>query len=119
MLTTSRSRLPKTTARVHFIQRFVRKVAAAEGYQVHRRKKLSIRRRHQRQVVTGLVVNARVNLPRPVRRWLRAVEHRSRVSERAAQGFQETLGVRCVKEPTLMPTQLQGWRALRSMLERR
>jgi RNA-directed DNA polymerase len=78
----------------------VRRIAAAEGYRLHGRKKLNVRRRHQQQRVTGLVVNERVNLPRPTRRWLRAVEHR----------------IRTGKPATLTPEQLAGWRALQQMI---
>src|SRR5438445_19542 len=53
-------------------------IAREEGYLVHQRQKLYVRRRKDRQVVTGLVVNQRINLPRDIRRWLRAVEHRHR-----------------------------------------
>ena len=102
-------------AKVHFIQRFLHEVMAADGYRLHHRKKLSIRRRHQRQVVTGLVVNAGVNLPRPLRRWLRAVEHRFRVQEKGLAGYQPLSGP-SLKGPTLTPSQLQGWQALRAMV---
>ena len=57
-------------AKIHAMQRLAREVLASEGYVLHGRKKLSVRRRHHRQVVTGLVVNQRVNLPRPVRALL-------------------------------------------------
>jgi hypothetical protein len=46
------------------------------GYRLHTRRKLHVARSHQRQVVTGLVVNERVRLPREVRRRLRATRHR-------------------------------------------
>lgn len=82
--------------------RTAKKILREEGYELHTRKKLQIRRRHQRQTVTGLVVNDHVALPRATRRWLRAVEHR------ASQGG----------ETTLTPVQLEGWRALRKMVER-
>ena len=72
-----------------------------EGYRLHRRKKLVIARSHQRQVVTGLVVNDRLNLPRRTRRLLRAVEHR-KATGRAA---------------TMTDERLAGWRALRRMVE--
>lgn len=79
------------------------------GYRLHLKKKLSIRRAHQRQVVTGLVVNGGggrppggVRLPRKTRRWLRAVEHR------LAKG----------KPATLSPSQLAGWRAFAAMVAR-
>jgi len=72
------------------------------GYRLHLKRKLSIRRRHQRQTVTGLVVNDGVALPRETRRRLRAVEHHLRTGRTA----------------TLTPEQLAGWRALMAMIER-
>ena len=87
---------------IRYLIRFVHRVAAAEGYRVHGRKKLHIRRRHQQQQVTGLVVNAGVRLPRRTRRWLRAVEHHLRAGRPA----------------TLTPQQLAGWRALCQMVAR-
>lgn len=104
--------------RVHYMQRFVRRVAEEEGYRLHHRKKLSIRRRHQRQTVTGLVVNERVNLPRSVRRWLRSVEHRAQTQRPAWQSSYEQGEYRPRKRPTLTPDQLEGWRALQSMIAR-
>lgn len=87
--------------RAHSLVRCARLAVEACGYEMHMKKKLHIRRRHQRQVVTGLVVNERARLPRETRRWLRAVEHR------AAQRM----------SPTLSVTQLAGWRALAAMIE--
>jgi uncharacterized protein (TIGR03067 family) len=87
--------------RVRYFIRFVRRAAAEEGYRVHGRKKLRIRRRHQQQRVTGLVVNEGVRLPRQTRRWLRAVEHHLRTGRAA----------------TLTPAQLAGWQAFRRMVE--
>ena len=52
-----------------------KKILADLGYRLHMKKKLSIRRAHQRQQVTGLVVNDRVRLPRETRRRLRAIRH--------------------------------------------
>ena len=79
-----------------------RRLLKASGYTMHLRKKLSIRRRHQRQSVTGLVVNEKVQLPRETRRWLRAVRHR------VATG----------REATLTPAQLAGWTALEEMIRK-
>ena len=76
-------------------------IAADCGYRLHQDKKLSIRRRHQSQRVTGLVVNDRVALPRQTRRRLRAVEHHL-AAGRAA---------------TLTPQQLAGWKALSRMID--
>jgi hypothetical protein len=85
---------------IHYIIRMTKSIVKAEGYLLHLRKKLQIRRRHACQLVTGLVVNERVNLPRKVRRWLRAVEHHQ------AGG----------RPTTLTPAQLAGWQAFRSMV---
>src|SRR5262245_15199744 len=78
----------------------VRRIVASEGYRVHTKKKLHIRRRQAGQMGTGLVVNTRVALPRRTRRWLRAVEHRLKTGRQA----------------TLSPAQLTGWRALQAMI---
>lgn len=72
------------------------------GYQPHTRKKLHIRRQHQQQLVTGLIVNQTVRLPRQTRRWLRAVEHH------------DATGRPC----SLTPAQIEGWRSFRSMVSR-
>ena len=86
---------------VHDLIRFTDKVVTEAGYRLHRRRKLHVRRRHERQLVGGLVVNDRPRLPRERRRWLRAVEHRARSGS-----------------ATLTEGQLAGWRAYRSMVER-
>ncbi len=86
--------------RVRDLVRLTKAVASEYGYRLHFAKKLRISRRHQRQVVTGLVVNDRPNLPRSVRRRLRAAEHHLRTGRPA----------------TLTPAQLAGWDALRSMI---
>jgi uncharacterized protein (TIGR03067 family) len=85
---------------IRYLIRCTRRVAGAEGYRLHGRKKLHIRRQHQQQRVTGLVVNQGVHLPRTTRRWLRAVEHHLRTRGSA----------------TLTPEQLAGWRALQLMV---
>jgi RNA-directed DNA polymerase len=87
---------------VHELIRFTEKALASEGYRMHRRRKLHVRRQHERQLVAGLVVNQQPRLPRERRRWLRAVEHR-RLAGLAT---------------TLTDQQLAGWRAYRSMVER-
>lgn len=85
---------------VHAIIRATKRIVSETGYALHQKKKLHVRRRHERQVVTGLVVNQRIGLPRETRRWLRAVEHRL------------TSG----REATLMPACLAGWKALQAMI---
>lgn len=79
-----------------------KKIVHQQGYVLHLDRKLQIRRRHHRQMVTGLVVNDHVALPRARRRWLRAVEHH----------------VYSGKPATLTRDQLAGWQAFESMIER-
>ena len=79
-----------------------RRMLRAAGYEMHERSKLHVRRRHQRQEVTGLVVNDKIALPRKTRRRLRAVRHR------LAEG----------RPATMTAAQLQGWSALEAMVER-
>jgi len=69
-----------------------KRVLHAEGYEPNGRKQ-RIHRRHARQLVTGLVVNEEVNLPRTTRRWLRAVQHHLETGRPAS----------------LAPGQLAGW----------
>jgi hypothetical protein len=81
---------------------FTRYVTRELGYKLHGKKKTRIRRRHQRQMVTGLVVNVRPRLPRETRRRMRAIEHRL-----ATRG-----------SASLTEVQMAGWRSLESMIER-
>ena len=92
-----------------------KRVVGDVGYRLHHRKKLRIRRAHQCQVVTGLVVNAGVNLPRRTRRWLRAVEHRARQRENL-DVF--TTSEWSARRPTLTTSERAGWNALQSMIVR-
>jgi RNA-directed DNA polymerase len=74
----------------------------AHGYTAHGRAKTSIRRAHQRQSVTGLIVNDGVRLPRELRRKLRAIRHH------VATG----------RPATLTEEQLRGWAAFEAMVAR-
>ena len=76
------------------------KILQYYGYRLNDRKKRIIRQ-HRQQLVTGLVVNERVNLPRKTRRWLRAVKHRM-----------ETGG-----EATLTAAEFRGWLSLLKMVD--
>ena len=84
---------------IHAVQRVCRN----EGrYRLHFRRKVEIRRRYERQAITGLIVNdGRPRLSRERRRWLRAVEYR-RYSGRT---------------PTIDDESLRGWHALESMID--
>lgn len=88
--------------RIRELVRVVKFVLAKEGYKLHHRKKLHVRRRHNRQLVTGLVVNEHLAVPRWRRRWLRAVVHRMTHGGGA----------------TLRPDQVAGWAAYLSMIEK-
>jgi retron-type reverse transcriptase len=74
--------------------RRIRTILFESGYQINQ-PKLRIMRQNNRQTVTGLVVNQKVQLPRKTRRWLRAVEHHLQ------QG----------REASLTREQLAGWKA--------
>ncbi len=77
-----------------------REAFGGRGYRLHVRRKTSVRRRHQRQVVCGLVVNEKVSLPRETRRRLRAIRHHLEHGLPA----------------TLTAAQLRGWDAYASMV---
>lgn len=79
-----------------------KRIVKDDGYVLHQDKKLRICRRHERMLVTGLVVNERLNLPRHTRRKLRAVEHHLKTGRPA----------------TLNQAQLDGWKALQAMVVR-
>ena len=92
----------KTSARrARGMLQFARGTCRAYGYRLHGRDKTRFVRRHRRQLVCGLVVNDRPNLPRETRRRLRAARHRQATGRPA----------------TLTPEQLAGWGAYESMVE--
>jgi RNA-directed DNA polymerase len=98
-------KVPQTIQDRQFITatiRITKKVLSEYGYKIHTKKKLNIRRRHQQQKVTGLVVNERVALPRKTRRWLRAVRHHLETG----------------KPASLTAGQLAGWQSLQSMIQK-
>jgi hypothetical protein len=86
---------------VRRVIRVVRRILWAERYELHTARKLQVRRRWERQLVTGLVVNDRVAVPRSRRRWLRAVEHH------VATG----------RPASLTAEALAGWRGFELMVE--
>jgi uncharacterized protein (TIGR03067 family) len=85
---------------IRYLIRFVRNVVHAEGYRLHGGRKMLIRRQHQQQRVTGLVVNTGAHLPRALRRRLRAVSHHLRTGRPA----------------TLTSEQFAGWEAFQHMI---
>lgn len=78
----------------------VKQIVNKHGYQLQQKKSLTFRR-HQRQVVTGLVVNDKVQLTRARRRQLRAIEHRLRNNRRAS----------------MTEAQFAGWEAFQIMIQ--
>jgi len=99
------------------LRRVVRLIVEDTGYRIHGRK-TRVMRRHQRQRVTGLVVNHRARLPRETRRWLRAVEHRASQDWRSV-GSDADQPWRPSTPMTLTTEQLAGWRALQKMVDSR
>ncbi len=87
----------------------VREVVCSHGFRLNDRKTRRMGR-HTRQAVTGLVVNERVQLPRPLRRWLRVVRHD--VSRRSIGKVQ-------LDFPELTRERLEGYLALTRMVEYR
>ncbi len=79
---------------------WVRAILEAEGFRIQLKKKVRVQRPHQRQTATGLVVNEVVNLPRAVRRRIRAMQHRERLGQLDEAGRQR----------------LRGWEALAHMV---
>jgi hypothetical protein len=85
----------------HAIIRIVKAALSDYGYRLHERAKLQIRRRHERQMVCGMVVNDHVQLPRQTRRRLRAMRHRLKTG----------------RSITISSEQLKGWDSLAHMIE--
>jgi RNA-directed DNA polymerase len=88
-------------AAVRRVIRVARRILWAERYELHLARKLQVRRRWERQLVTGLVVNHRARLPRDRRRWLRAVEHHAAVG----------------RPTTISPEALAAWHGLELMVD--
>jgi retron-type reverse transcriptase len=75
-------------------------IVADYGYCLHDKRKRRIAHRYQQQRVTGLVVNDKVQLPRKLRRRLRAVEHHLDAGLPADMTREE----------------LEGWRSVQKMI---
>ncbi len=65
-------------------QGFAKKIVAAEGFVIHS-EKTHLYRQSNRQIVTGLVVNDKVSVPRAMRRRMRAILHNAQKTGLAAQ----------------------------------
>jgi retron-type reverse transcriptase len=91
----------ETPGRVNDIIYRAEAIVREDGYTLHTSKKFLVARMHHRQVVTGLVVNRKIQLPRKTRRRIRAVRHRLAITGKA----------------TLTAEQLAGWDALQHMID--
>jgi RNA-directed DNA polymerase len=86
--------------RIASLIRFTKEIAKEYGYTLHQDKKLQLLRRRRRMLVTGIVVNDKLNLPRKTRRKIRAVRHHLKTGRTA----------------TMNEAQLRGWEALQAMI---
>ena len=91
---------PTSARRVRGMLQYARRTCRAYGYTLHGKQKTQIVRSYRRQLVCGLVVNDRPNLPRETRRRLRAIRHH------VATG----------RPATLTAEQLAGWAAYEKMI---
>lgn len=73
------------------------------GYKLNP-KKTRIFKSCQQQLVTGLVVNEKVQIPRKTRRLLRSIEHRFKQRDHS-------------KLPTMNRSQLKGWKSFEQMIQ--
>lgn len=85
---------------INILIRMTKIILHEYGYELHNKRKLNIRRKHQQQCVCGLVVNEKVDLPRKTRRRLRAIRHHIETDRPA----------------TLTAQQLAGWDAFEQMI---
>lgn len=77
--------------RMHGLLGELIKIVADEGYMLQRAKGIKILRPHQRQIVTGLLVNEDLNLPRTTRHKIRGLRHL------AKNGSLDDYGLRVLK----------------------
>ncbi|HSH01185.1 MAG TPA: retron St85 family RNA-directed DNA polymerase [Anaerolineae bacterium] len=83
---------PKFGWRQRNVVPMVKKILQEEGYAIQKKKKIRIQRPHQRQTVTGLLVNEKINLPRKTRRKIRAMQHQRDLGRLSGRGKAELAG---------------------------
>lgn len=84
----ARSRSPRSVSRGYLT--IIKRIIEEEGFRIQMKKKVRVQRSHQRQTATGLVINREVNLPRALRRRIRAMQHR-RQAGRLSEDDQQRL----------------------------
>lgn len=88
----------------------IERILSDYGYRLNANK-TAVMRGGMRQVVTGLVVNEKVALPRHLRRAIRAAEHRNS----RGQAMVNVVGRGAGDEMSI--EQLRGWQAFRNMID--
>jgi retron-type reverse transcriptase len=66
---------PNASGHQRGILKTIHQILAEEGYEIQEKKRIRVQRSHQRQSTTGLIVNEKINLPREVRKRIRAMRH--------------------------------------------
>lgn len=70
------NKLKKAELRIKSLISSLIKLIKDEGYKIQYQKGIKILRSHQRQIVTGLIVNEEVRIPRETRKLIRAMQYR-------------------------------------------
>ncbi len=70
------AKLKKAELRIRSLITSLKKLVKDEGYKIQYQKGIKILRPHQRQIVTGLIVNEEVRIPREMRKLIRAMQYR-------------------------------------------
>ena len=100
----------------------IRQKLKSYGYRIAE-DKVHIRGQNSRQLVTGLVVNKKVQLPRSVRKWLRAVLHRGETlgyqsmldeSNKDGQQIMGYIGLQALYDKQLAKEQVLRFKSLNS-----
>lgn len=86
------------------IKKKVKYILKLNGYRLNH-KKTRVFRSFQKQLVTGLVVNNKVSVPRSTKRLIRSIEHRYKMRDHA-------------RKPTMTKTQLEGLKSFVAMVEK-
>lgn len=84
----------------------IKRILRQEGFRIQMKKKVRVQRAHQQQTATGLVVNREVNLPRALRRRIRAMRHRSHAGRLSKDEQQRLRGLEAFAR--MVATQRKG-----------
>lgn len=87
----ARPRSPRSISRGYLS--IIKRIIEDEGFRIQMKKKVRVQRSHQRQTATGLVLNREVNLPRALRRRIRAMRHRRQSGRLSEDDLQRLRGL--------------------------